>query len=228
MTNQYHFAYEDGTPYFPFGTTCYVWNHQEEELAVQTLRTLKNAPFNKMRMCVFPKHYDYNHNEPVYHPFEGTSNNGTYEWDYTRFNPAFFRHLEQRVRDLMELGIEADIILFHPYDRWGYAEMSSETDDFYLRYVIARLSAFRHIWWSMANEFDLMRAKKLEDWDRFFKIVQTFDPYQHLRSNHNCAKWYNHSHPWVTHCSIQSSDLNQVNEWRKRYGKPVVIDECCL
>ena len=28
VKNVYHFAYEDGTPYFPIGTTCYVWNHQ--------------------------------------------------------------------------------------------------------------------------------------------------------------------------------------------------------
>ncbi len=35
-----------------------------------TLATLAAAPFNKLRMCVFPKHYDYNHNEPEHHPFE--------------------------------------------------------------------------------------------------------------------------------------------------------------
>ena len=37
--------------------------------------------------------------------------------------------------------IEADLILFHPYDRWGYATMPAEADDRYLRYVIARLCA---------------------------------------------------------------------------------------
>ena len=26
--NRFHFAYADGTPYFPFGTTCYAWTHQ--------------------------------------------------------------------------------------------------------------------------------------------------------------------------------------------------------
>ena len=51
----HHFSYEDGTPYYPVGTTCYVWNHQGDELEEQTLATLKDAPFNKMRMCVFPK-----------------------------------------------------------------------------------------------------------------------------------------------------------------------------
>ncbi|GAI29095.1 unnamed protein product, partial [marine sediment metagenome] len=33
----------------------------------QTLATLKDAPFNKMRMCVFPKSYSYNKNEPEFY-----------------------------------------------------------------------------------------------------------------------------------------------------------------
>jgi hypothetical protein len=37
---------------------------------------------------------------------------------------------------LLALGIEADIILFHPYDRWGYAAMAPGEDDRYLRYVM--------------------------------------------------------------------------------------------
>ena len=70
VRNTYHFAYADGTPYFPVGTTCYAWIHQGDELEEKTLATLKSSPFNKLRMCIFPKHYAYNENEPLYHPFE--------------------------------------------------------------------------------------------------------------------------------------------------------------
>jgi hypothetical protein len=229
--NTYHFAYADGTPHFSVGTTCYVWNHQGDALEEQTLETLKTAPFNKLRMCVFPKHYTFNQNEPPYHAFEslpplGGSEGGS-SFDFTRFNPAFFRHLEQRVGNLRDLGIEADIILFHSYDRWGYSTMPAEADDRYLRYVVARLAAYRNVWWSMANEFDLMRAKIEQDWDRFFQTVQESDPYQHLRSVHNCHVFYDHNKPWVTHCSVQRSDLTQVSHWRELYKKPVVVDECC-
>jgi len=222
--NTYHFAYEDGTPYFPFGTTCYAWTHQGNDLEEQTLRTLAASPFNKLRLCVFPKHYAFNENEPVCHPFAGSLAQG---WDFERFNPAFFKHLEKRVGDLRDLGIEADLILFHPYDRWGYATMDAATDERYLRYVVARLAAYRNVWWSMANEYDLMASKTMADWDRFFRIVQESDPYQHLRSIHNCHQFYDHSKPWVTHQSIQHHDLERVEEWRRLYRKPVVIDECC-
>ncbi len=219
----YHFCYADGKPYLPIGTTCYAWAHQGDALEEQTLATLGGAPFNKLRMCVFPKDYAYNRNEPVYHPFERRGA----RWDFERFNPAFFRHLEQRIGELVELGIEADLILFHPYDRWGYSDMGAEADDRYLRYTVARLAAYRNVWWSLANEFDLMRSKAPADWDRFFQIVQQNDPYGHLRSVHNCRGFYDHSKPWVTHCSIQHSDLGRVREWRETYGKPVVVDECC-
>lgn len=28
VAHRFHFAYADGTPYFPFGTTSYAWTHQ--------------------------------------------------------------------------------------------------------------------------------------------------------------------------------------------------------
>jgi hypothetical protein len=142
-----------------------------------------------------------------------------------KFNPAFFAHLEKRIADLGALGIEADIILFHPYDRWGYASMSAEVDDRYLRYVLARLSAYRNVWWSLANEWDLMKAKSVQDFDRFFHIVQQHDPFSHLRSVHHSRVMYDHSHPWVTHVSTQSASFEKAGEWLDAWNKPVIYDE---
>jgi hypothetical protein len=240
VTNTYHFTYADGTAYKQIGTTCYVWNLQGEEVETQTLTTLAQSPFNKIRFCVFPKHYRYNENEPAHYPFPCLSK-GSSQWlgsnkseirqgwrfDFARFEPAYFQHLEQRVGHLRDLGIEADLILFHPYDRWGFSTMTAEQDDRYLRYVVARLAAYRNIWWSMANEFDLMDDKQMADWDRFFQVVQASDPYQHLRSIHNCRGFYDHSKPWVTHQSIQHRDLTLTTTWREQAKKPVVVDECC-
>jgi hypothetical protein len=224
VRNTYHFAHADGTPYVPIGTTCYAWIHQGDALEEVTLNTLRSAPFNKLRMCIFPKDYIYNKTEPVYYPFERTESGG---WDFAHFDPAFFRHLERRIEDLSALGIEADIILFHPYDRWGFATMDAEADDRYLRYVVTRLAAYRNVWWSMANEYDLMEEKSMADWDRFFRIVQESDPHGHLRSVHNCRQFYDHGKPWVTHVSVQDSNLSKVRAWRETYRKPVVVDECC-
>lgn len=140
--NTWHFWYANGTPYFQVGTTCYAWAHQGDQLEEQTLAILRSAPFNKMRMCVFPKDYVYNRNEPKFYPFPRANGQN----DFTRFDPAFFRHFEKRVAQLMAMGIEADLILFHPYDRWGYKFMPPEVDEAYLRYTVSRLAAYRNVW----------------------------------------------------------------------------------
>ena len=101
VANTFHFAYADGAPFRQIGTTCYAWIHQGDSLEEQTLATLAAAPFNKLRMCVFPKSYAYNKNEPVYYPFEGTPPK---KWDFERFNPKFFQHLEKRIGQLRDLG----------------------------------------------------------------------------------------------------------------------------
>ncbi|MGI5898549.1 MAG: DUF5060 domain-containing protein [Christensenellales bacterium] len=225
VVNKYNFAYEDGTPYYQVGTTCYVWNLQPKALREKTVETLKTAPFNKMRMCVFPKNYQFNANPPEHYAFEGNEEDG---FDLTRFNIKSWEILDECVLALRDLGIEADIILFHPYDkgRWGFDRMDREADDLYLRYAVARLAAYRNVWWSFANEFDLMNEKTEADWDHYGPFVQQLDPHNHLRGIHNCRGFYDHTKQWVTHCSVQSSDINRILAWREMYGKPVVLDEC--
>jgi hypothetical protein len=229
VANTYHFAYADGSPYKELGTTCYWWEWQDEALQQQTLKTLAASPFNKIRFCVFPKRYQWNTNEPILYPFPG--NPAATNWDFTRFNPKYFQHLEQRVADLQKLGIEADLILFHPYDdgHWGFDRMPADVDDRYLRYVIARLSAYRNVWWSLANEWDFMKLKKESDFVRFGEIISTNDAYHHLLGIHNGSKIFNNTLPWITHASIQNGAAvvspNSAELYREVYRKPVVYDE---
>jgi hypothetical protein len=132
---------------------------------------------------------------------------------------------------LQKPGIEADIILFHPYDEghWGFDRMPSDADDRYLHYVVARLSAYRNVWWSLANEWDFMRHKKESDFVRFGEIISRDDPYHHLLSIHQGVKYFNHNLPWITRASIQNGgavcDPARARSYRDSYQKPVVYDE---
>lgn len=218
-----HFQYEGGAYFHPFGTTVYALTHQDDALAEETFASLARAPFNKIRFCVFPKHYDFNHNEPPLYAFEKKGEG----WDVSRPCFAFWNRLESYIRRLGGLGIECDLILFHPYDRWGFAAMPRQDNLLYLDYLLRRLAAFPNVWWSLANEYDLCAAKSLEEWEEIEAFVAENDPYGHLLSNHNCFKHWDFARPHVTHVSIQSKALYNVAEWRRRYGKPVVIDECC-
>jgi hypothetical protein len=222
VRDSYHFGYADGTPYVQCGTTCYAWAFQPEQIQQQTLQTLAASPFNKLRMCIFPKWYAHNHSEPPMYPFprNGETN------DYSTFNPEYFRNFDQLIAELRRLNEQADLILFHPYDKWGYQAMPSEVDDRYLRYVAARFSAYRNVWWSLANEYDLMNAKTSTDWDRFGRTLQQCDPYGHLRSVHNCVHMYEYGRGWCTHAGIQSSEFTKTAEWRADWRKPLIYDEC--
>jgi hypothetical protein len=107
--------------------------------------------------------------------------------------------------------------------------MPAAADDRYLRYVTARLAAYRNVWWSLANEWDFMKTKTEADFVRFGGIVSTNDPYHHLLSIHNQKKFFDHSLPWITHVSIQNGaaveDAGRAEIYRDRYHKPVVFDE---
>lgn len=48
-----HFVYEDGTLFYPFGTTVYALAHQSREIVEQTFASLEKSPFNKVRHCIF-------------------------------------------------------------------------------------------------------------------------------------------------------------------------------
>lgn len=218
-----HFAYEDGKRYLAFGTTIYAMVHQEKELVEETFASLADSPFNKVRFCVFPKHYNYNHNEPPLFAFE--KREGKFDVDRPCF--AFWDMLEENICRLERMGIQADLILFHPYDCWGFAELSKEECLVYLDYLLRRLSAFPNLWWSLANEYDLMEHFQKTWWEEFAEFVHENDPYGHLLSNHNCMPYWDFSNKDTTHCCIQDGCVGRVTEFQNKYKKPVVFDECC-
>ncbi|MEP3046163.1 MAG: DUF5060 domain-containing protein [Roseibium sp.] len=225
VKNKFHFAHADGKPFLPFTTTCYVWTHQPLEVQEETYKSLECEAFNKMRMCVFPKHYPYNENQPLHDVYEVDAS-GKYDPDKPNFEA--FRHFEDQIERLGEMGIEADVIIFHPYDRWGHCTWNEEQDFRYLRYLVARIAAYRNVWWSLANEYDfLLDLKPMERWDRFFQIIEEGDPYRHPKSIHqgNPDNCYDHRKPWVDHVSIQHFDIYRTPAWRADYGKPIVNDE---
>lgn len=227
VANTYHFAYADGTPFKQIGTTIYNWMDTPVEVQEETLKTLAGAPFNKARMLITQQPAPYlNTYPPSLWPFVGKP---PHSWDYTRFNPEFFRQYEKRIAQLRDLGIEADVILFNPYGKWGFNTMNPAGDEHYVRYVVARFGAFRNIWWSMANEYDFLTEKMDADWDRIGSLVQQCDPFNHLRSIHNGTLIFDQTKPWITHVSMQNGIAVETpasaEMYRDAWRKPVVYDE---
>lgn len=222
VVNGLHFRYTDGAKYIPFGTTCYAWIHQTEALQDETIETLRHAPFNKIRMCIFPKSMPYNNNDPEHYPFMKRED-GT--WNLQKPDPVFWENLDRRLTQLSELGVEADLILYHPYDRWGFSVLSQEESLAYLEYCIARLAAYKNVWWSLANEYEMVGEKTMEDWDEYGEMLYAKDPYHHPVSIHNIVTLYP-KRRWMTHCSIQSKKIDRIIFWKEEYQIPILIDEC--
>ena len=240
-----HLRHADGTWFHGFGTTVYAMAHQSRALMEETFQSLENGPFNKIRMCVFPKHYVYNTNNPEFYPFqvkEGREEKSfdaaglplfpieqperdSY-WDVHMPSYDFWDAFEDKLRRMEKLNIQVDLILFHPYDRWGFANLTQEDNLVYLDYLLRRFSAFPHLWWSLANEYDLVAARSLADWHEIEEFVAAHDPYHHLLGNHQCFLIYDPSRKNITHMSWQTKQLFRVGEMQRKYGKPVLIDEC--
>lgn len=231
---EFHFRYASGKSFYPVGTTAYAWNHMDTGIQAITQISLRKGAFNKVRMGVFPKNYDLVTEEPVLYPFEKNSGKDSQriKWDYSRFNPLFFAALEKQILALTEMGIESDLILFHPYDkgRWGFDEMPLEANLRYIRYLMARLSSFHAVWWSMANEWDYVKSKTISDWKMLTKEVKSNDPYRHLLSIHgSTAMYFDYALPEFTHVSVQDEapvmNFGGASILRNVYKKPVVYDE---
>jgi hypothetical protein len=224
--NGTHFRYEDGTKYYPFGTTIYAMIHQPDERVKQTLQTLASTRFNKVRLCIFPKWYDYNHRDPELYAFRKNSEG---RFDPRLPDPDFWDRFDKILDQMEALGIEADLILFHPYDKkeWNFSGMSMEDNMIYLDYCIRRLAARPNIWWSLANEFDLIHQRTDDDWYAFEDFIHENDPFHHLLSAHACMRQYDYTRPHITHVSFQSQDVAKTSQFIAKYKKPVIFDEMC-
>ncbi|MDD6222414.1 MAG: DUF5605 domain-containing protein [Lachnospiraceae bacterium] len=219
-----HLRFQDGTYFQAFGTTVYALMYQKDALINETMETLKHSPFNKIRLCVFPKHYRYNTNEPEHFPF-CKRDDGSWDVDHPDF--IFWDRFEKRLRELFAMGIQVDLILFHPYDRWGFSAMPQKDNLIYLDYLLRRFSAYPGLWWSMANEYDLCFSKTKEDWLAIEEKIASSDPWHHMLGNHNCFRYWDPSGENITHLSWQTRMVTRVGEMMRRFGKPVLIDECC-
>eukprot|EP01084_Bolivina_argentea_P070034 127391_1 len=240
-----YFRYADGGIFFECGTTTYGWIELQTQYTQETVNNLKycvtNNIFNKVRMMVFPYWQGYTHIQPISFPFTGNKHNNFN--NFTSFNLTFWSLLDSHLNALQTIGIIIDLIVFHPYDygQWGFDCMGGQnvstynvsTDLFYLKYLIARVSAYRNIWWSIANEYDRIVCKRTDIpnsfkiWDIYFEYFMSHDPYNKEKSIHQYQIMYNYSREWVTHFSVQGYQNVDYKYYFNKFNvrKAIILDE---
>jgi hypothetical protein len=185
VVNTTHFAYADGTPYYPFGSTCLEWYRGGS--FEQTLETLGASPFNKIRFSVTPVVDAWN-------------------------------ELEEGIRRLMDQGIEAELLL-------DCGDGGPEAFPF-LRNVIARLGAYRNVWWTLIIRCDGNAAEEKVRKEALVLTVQDYDAFRHLLTFHTNDPSIDLSSRAITHVSLQCGDPSQVSLYTELHQKPVVLEEC--
>ncbi len=69
-----------------------------------------------------------------------------------------------QIMDNRTLGIEADLIFFTPYGGLNSTSSMGEANDIiYLRYAVARLAAFRTVWWTIADPAQTGRVRAMRE-----------------------------------------------------------------
>ena len=191
--NPYSFAYADGSPFFPLGDTCYgLYNESTitPELRTEYLMARRRQRFNFVRMHV------------QHSPTHGKTDNRFWPWggtpqapDLDRYNPVFFQGLDAVLRQMHELGMNAELILLNFYfppmndpQQW-----TPQRERSWLRYLLARYAAFPNVFlWTIANEYETHPDGKYRldmpadpDWAKATaQSIKALDPYRHLVTVH--------------------------------------------
>jgi hypothetical protein len=191
--NSYAFAHADGTPFFPMGDTCYGLYDDSPitpELRDEYLKARLSQRFNFVRMTV-------GHSES-----RAAKNSAYWAWGGTmekpyldRFNPDFFRGLDDLFRQLRAQGMNVELILLNFYRR-PFTDTNIWTparERLWLRYVVSRYAAFDNVFlWTIANEYETHPDGRYRldfpsdvDWAKATaRFIKDNDVYQHLVTVH--------------------------------------------
>ena len=192
-----HFIWEDGRRYFLLGYECdWLWaldltpNGTSPDGIPTVDRFLDQLAANGFNHVIMNA---YAHDCGWQEGTTGTDDYGPpplYAWggtnespDHSRFNLAYWQHYDQIMDALMRRGIVAHIMIKVYNKMVNWPEPSSDLDDRFFRWLIARYAAYPNTVWDFSkesnNEPDL--AYKL---DRI-RLIRRYDPYGRLITTHD-------------------------------------------
>jgi hypothetical protein len=215
----WHFLWEGtGEHYFFNGTTAY-WlpGWRDERIINNGLERLHRLKVNRLRVLLSGAANIF-WGEPVM-----TGDNFTMclrPWmaeapesydhpgiDYTRFNVAYWQKWEHmlrfaRDRDMI-ISVVLDISTHHAQAPAGSAEERR-----YIRYAVARLSAFSNITYDLGDDLDSFRDEKWAH--ETGTLIESWDPYKHLATSHPVHREHqDRAADWFGFTSIQDWSRRQ-------------------
>jgi Protein of unknown function (DUF4038)/Domain of unknown function (DUF5060) len=231
----WHFIWEGtGEHYFFNGTTAFwLMGWRDERTIDFTIERLHRLKINRMRVLLAGSANIF-WGEPVM-----TGENFTYalrpwlaenpeSWehpgiDYAHFNIPYWQKYERMLR----YARDRDMIISVIQDISTHkAQPTPYSDDErrYLRYMVARLSAFCNITYDLGDDMDSFRDEK---WVHATgKLIEDWDPYKHLATSHPVHREHqDRASPWFGFTSIQNWSheqhalMLQEREIQKKTGR---------
>ena len=189
----WHFIWEgSGEHYFFNGTTAFwLMGWRDEHVINYCIERLQKLKINRIRVLV-AGNAEIFWGEPVM-----TGANFTYAlrpWmaekpesfdhpgiDFTRFNIPYWQKWERMVRFARDRDMIVSVIQDISMHKAQPAEYSDD-ERRYLRYMVARLSAYSNVTYDLGDDMDSFRDEK---WVHATGIlIESWDPYKHLATSH--------------------------------------------
>ena len=127
--------------------------------------------------------------------------------DYTRFNVAYWQKWERMLRFARDRNVIISAILDISTHK-AQPAADSEDELRYIRYAVARLSAYSNLNWDLGDDLDSYRDEKWAH--KIGTLIQGWDPYKHLASSHPVHREnQDRASDWFGFTSIQNWSRQQ-------------------
>ena len=151
-----------------------------------------------------------------------------HQYDFTRFNVAYWQKVDRTVQAMRDREIIATCIVTIEKQNLPreYGVLTEHEKQLY-RYAVTRLAAFSNVWWDLGNEHNEYRKP---NWaPAMGHHVKKWDPYDRLCSAHGYANWNYGNQSWADYIITQQyGNCTEVNQWVLKYReipKPYVNEE---
>ena len=205
----FHFAYGTARGSCRLGTTALCLDAPAEALQEATLATLARSPFTKLRMCVFPKSYLFNTNEPDLYPF---ARDRRRRLGLHPFRPGVLPApgaADRAAHRARHRGRPDPLPPVRPLGLLGHGPGRRRPVPALPGPAAGRAPR------RLVVAGQRVRPAVVED-GRGLGAPRGSRPPERPRgpphSIHNCFGFYDHARPWITHCSIQRTDVYRTAE----------------
>jgi hypothetical protein len=217
VKHPWHFVWEGtGEHYFFNGTTAYwLFGWADDSVIDSSLERLHRLKVNRVRVTIAGRSSIY-FGEPIMvsrnwtfyvTPWPATSPDDIYHpgFDYSRFDISYWQKLERGIRFARDRDMTMSLVL-DMNDSHVHPAAGSDDERRFIRYAVARLSAFSNVTWDLGDDIDGYRDNAWAE--ATGRLIRDWDPYRHLATTHPRQGAVTDNQPrksdWVGFASFQN------------------------